>query len=232
MMNGLNFDSNTLVIDPQSNNIGIGTASPSYPLEIDNNSQAVAALSTHSNTATNRSILVFQKSRGTAASKTNVQNGDTLGSFQANAYSGSSYYGVAGLKFEVDGTFTSGQRPPSRIIFETTVSNGAVTERMRIDKDGNVGIGTTDPDNILHLERASTDLYALLRSSTLNVDAFMASIWDNPSSDPSYTQGAHVFYGSGSNHPVAFRTNNTEKMTITTAATSASGSPPQPANLK
>ena len=34
--NGLNFDSNTLVIDATNNRVGVGTASPSYPLVVNN----------------------------------------------------------------------------------------------------------------------------------------------------------------------------------------------------
>src|SRR3989338_3379660 len=49
----------------------------------------------------------------------------------------------------VDGTFTSGQQPPTRLAFFTNIANTATAEAMRITSAGNVGIGTTAPTEAL-----------------------------------------------------------------------------------
>ncbi|UOF80310.1 tail fiber [Caudoviricetes sp.] len=51
-------------------------------------------------------------------------------------------YGVVG--YNVDSSITSGQLP-SNFFIQTRNASGTLAERFRIDKDGNVGIGTTAP---------------------------------------------------------------------------------------
>ncbi|MEK7100992.1 MAG: hypothetical protein AAB921_02740, partial [Patescibacteria group bacterium] len=84
-------------------------------------------------------------SRGTAAVPTDVVNGDSIGTFTTEAYSGGTWFNTASLSSIVDGTFTSGQRPPSAMTFLTNAANSTPSERMRITSGGNVGIGTTSP---------------------------------------------------------------------------------------
>jgi hypothetical protein len=155
-----------------SGNVGIGTTNPTYSLTVASNTQSIISAETYNNTAGNRPILLLQRARGTQASPTEVVNGDTIGAFQANARSGAGYSAIAGINFEVDGTFTSGQRPPGRVTFTTAVANGAVTERMRITTAGNVGIGTTNPLSKLHL---SVDGSTINSTLYLGTEAFISS---------------------------------------------------------
>jgi hypothetical protein len=172
-----------------SGNLGIGTASPIYSVDISRSGTgsagAILAVSNHSSTlSTDRAILVLQRARGTASAPTIVSNGDQIGSFQANAYNGTGFNAIAGIDFEIDGTFTSGQRPPGRIKFTTTVANGSITERMRIDDEGNVGIGTTSPSTLLDVWgglNVATSSTSLLRADTANIRVGIAT------SSPSHT---------------------------------------------
>jgi hypothetical protein len=80
--------------------------------------------------------LTIKSSRGTIGSPTDVVNGDAPFNLSVNAYSGGAYYATAGITSYIDGTFTSGQRPPSRMEFYTNIANGAQTKQFSIAGNG------------------------------------------------------------------------------------------------
>ena len=88
---------------------------------------------------TDSAVLIFGKSRGTsAASTTIVQSGDTLGRIEFQGMDGADLETCAIIKGECDGT-PGANDMPGRLSFWTTADGAhSATERMRIDKDGNV----------------------------------------------------------------------------------------------
>jgi hypothetical protein len=101
--------------------------------------------------------LHFVKSRNaTIGSNTVVQDDDLVGQLRFMADDGTDYaHHVATIRVEVDGT-PGGNDLPGRITFNTTADGASGgTERMRIDSSGNVGIGATTVDEMLHLESSS-----------------------------------------------------------------------------
>jgi hypothetical protein len=118
----------TAVTIDTSQNVGVGTASPSYKLQVvggsannfllDNGGQQYTQLLIQRNGAVNT-------------------GGDIL----------------------VDGTnstFAIRSLLAGPMIFATSATAGAGTERMRIDSSGNVGIGTSSPTNKLHVSGTGT----------------------------------------------------------------------------
>ena len=89
--------------------------------------------------------LFFGKSRGTSdGSNTIVQNNDRLFSMRIDGSDGTNLEQAAIMEVHVDGT-PQNNSIPGRMTFMTTPAGGQYAiERMRIDSNGHIGIGTTD----------------------------------------------------------------------------------------
>ncbi len=94
----------------------------------------------------------FKSRNGTIGSNTIVQDGDVVGDIWGFADDGVDNNSQASrISTQIDGTPGVGDMP-GRITFSTTGSgNAVVTERVRIDSAGNVGIGTTSPGAVLEV---------------------------------------------------------------------------------
>jgi len=93
--------------------------------------------------------IACDKARGTIDAPTIVQNGDRTAFIDGNGFNGTDYEINVRILGEVDGTPTS-VNMPGRITFSTRQTT-ILTERMRISANGNVGIGTTNPQDTLHV---------------------------------------------------------------------------------
>jgi hypothetical protein len=167
-------------------NVGIGTSSPTQRLEI------LAA-----NRATDTTGQFFIRTSDSYAA--NVGGQLTLGGAYNATPSSYAFAGIAGRK-EDSSTNVAGY-----LQLSTTTSAGALTERMRIDSSGNVGIGVT-PTNVAsykNLEvRGSTG--GLIYSS--NSDGSVKGYFGNTNSA--------VFLNAITSHPLLFGTADTERMRI------------------
>ena len=129
---------------------------------------------------------------------------------------------VAKLVF---GSSNTGYASPTQISFHTTSTVGAIgTERMRIDGDGNVGIGETNPenDNRLHIKYSDANVTPL-SSSPLVVERNDVCLIQTLTSNAS---DAGILFGDGDDNDIGglfylhgsdamtFRTNTSERMRI------------------
>ena len=116
-------------VDTTNGNVGIGTTSPS------------ARLAIHKDGPGNLSMLKL-------GADTTVNHGDLNQiEFWSKGPLDGSNVERARIALETFGAGTNG----GSLTFWTATGAGAVIEKMRIDKDGNVGIGTTSPATSLHV---------------------------------------------------------------------------------
>lgn len=139
--------------------VGIGTTTPVGQLEIASQSTELTRGIIVRNANTLASIgapLRCRKSRGTLVAPLDIADGDTIASFIASPYSGTDYFSTGELDFDVDGIFTSGQAPPSKMVVYTNIANGQQTAQMTVKGNGNVGLGTLTPNANAILDVTST----------------------------------------------------------------------------
>lgn len=92
----------------------------------------------------NGAFFTLGKARGSVASPSDVVNGDTLWTLTTFAYSGGWISTGGNIMSTVDGTFTSGQRPPTRVSLQTNSAGGTVYSGLQVDYDQRVCIARTD----------------------------------------------------------------------------------------
>ena len=161
---GLNSTSG-IAID-SSGSVGIGTANPAAEMELVKDGGPANILVTSYRNDQGQPVYAGRHARGSKASPSIVQDGDTLWQAQGYGYDGDGDFNsfAGGIQIQVDGT-PGANDMPGRIKFLTTADGaGSWTERMRIDSSGNVGIGTAAPDTICHIESANP--YLTLENST------------------------------------------------------------------
>lgn len=145
--------------DSINSRFGVGTSLPSYAYEFFSNSVSYLVVSGNSNTniVSNRfsndalsPVIAGYKARGTRASPDIVVSGDKILSLSSQVADNipSTWPVVAEIATFVD-TYTSASDISSYMTFSTSPDGGlSSTERMRITKEGNLGVGTTSPYSV------------------------------------------------------------------------------------
>ena len=81
------------------------------------------------------------------------------------------------------------------LTFATRPNGGVMTEQMRINSSGRVGIGTTSPTNVLEVDNGSSQCFA--RISTTNTGSGVAGLIIANSSKTAYNDGIKIKHGAG-----------------------------------
>ena len=130
------------------------TAGINSALQIQGTNVNTASLSITRNSNDNQgSFIVLGKTRGTSnGSNASVNDDDVVGAIRFATADGSNMQNYcAQIRADIDGT-PGTDDVPGRLVFAVTADGNSVTqERMRITSSGNVGIGTTNPEQTLHV---------------------------------------------------------------------------------
>jgi hypothetical protein len=168
----LNVDANTLYVDGTNNRVGIGTATPSQALHIykeDANAvlrvssladlgSALSEIRTESydlggNGSSVHSKISIVTSEGDPTAPTSVLAGRTFGTLRFMTNHAGTDLDLSGIKATTHPITYDAANRRSRLTFYTT-STLTPEDRMMIDYNGYVGIGTTSPNALLTVEGA------------------------------------------------------------------------------
>jgi hypothetical protein len=131
-----------LYINPSGGRVGIGTSSPSFSLHI---ASGWTAIDTASDT--NKPILLFRRSRGSITNPASLHSEDAIGQLLVSGYLGEGVgYDNTRRFLEVVASENWTDSAAGYRVGFFTRSNGTAgipTERLRVDSNGDIGIGTS-----------------------------------------------------------------------------------------
>jgi len=212
-------DSSSQLTIATDGDIGIGTVSPDEKLHVSNGKVLIDV------TSSVGTELIF---KNLAADQFAADKNYHEINFITSATSSETTGGYVRIKA---GQEVSGTDNKSYLGFWTAPDDGTVTEKMRIDSDGNVGIGTTSPDYDLDVERVAT---AINDDPTIRV----RNSWATEGNNTGFSNRAAGLYSAGAdtvvtkiqsrfdtgfnlgevgtttNHDFRFITNNVERIRI------------------
>ena len=169
-------------------NVGIGTTSPGTILDIDSGAagESSAEAAGIRITGQRNGNIQALTMRHEDASGGNTDADEGIG-MHFQGYDGSnSYHDMGAIYVRSAETSVSDSDSPGYMSFFTTPNaSDTLAERMRIDKDGKVGIGTASPSSLLHIQADSTATTApteVLRLEVIDADTDLG-IGEGPAID-------------------------------------------------
>ncbi len=140
----------TRMIITGAGNVGIGTTSPGVSLDVVGDIRSSSNLYVGANKTSGTTLIQFNNFDATLVDQDDVQN---IIQMNGRYWSGNA---AQLIKTEIRSIKDSSNgNGGSALGFTTQTGGDAPVERMRIDKSGNVGIGTTRSESLLHLSQAS-----------------------------------------------------------------------------
>ncbi len=165
---GSSWVANSLLYN-NGTNIGIGMTNPLVKLNIGDNSTTIVSINSAGNAVNSK--MTVTRSRGTLVLPSALAIGDILGEYDFAGYDGTNYNTSSRIAATATEAY-SGSGRGSDIQFYTTITGTtSITERMRINHNGRVGIGSTNPDTRLHLLGNSFESLKIQTSSNTNAGA-------------------------------------------------------------
>jgi hypothetical protein len=178
-----------LALNPYGGDVGIGTTSPNFSLDITGTyGTSTAGLCIHNNSSASvGNVALISFNTNNTFNGTDVQD-ITIGAVKTNA----------------------GNRE-SAFVVNTCVGTGTPTEKFRVAANGDVGIGTDSPGDTLHIEKSTTVALQLARTGVselriLSSTAAVGNVIDAEDND--------LTIRTSTSEPIRFDTNDSEKMRL------------------
>ncbi len=201
-----NAATDTLMTILDGGNVGIGTTTPSNKLNlVEAGDQARFSIDTYHTTYNWRSVMDFRRSSsGTKGTLAVTSDTEELGAINFQGVRSDNSNWAAGASIWATQNGTAGPvRVPTDLHFATSDGINSPATRVIINKDGNVGIGTTTPDYQFQVENTGT-------AATMEVTR-------TDGADGLFKATATgVIIGARSYHNLIFNINNGPKMTLDT----------------
>ncbi|UZT98257.1 hypothetical protein ODZ84_01420 [Chryseobacterium fluminis] len=202
--NAFSVDGNTFSVDAKNDRIGLGIATPMGKLDMvaDNKTVSTDKEVFLRGYGTSKSPKIyFSSANGTAAVPTNLAYNDDIGGLDFTPHAGNIFPWGNGsaisAKYKGNGT--------TRLTDLSLKTSG--TERLKIDENGNIGVGTATPATKLDI-MTGTKQYGLQHSDgTINLRTYLGKGVSNGQTDAAWI-------GTQSNHPLDLMTNDVVKVRI------------------
>ncbi|MDB5012819.1 MAG: hypothetical protein JWQ25_1021 [Daejeonella sp.] len=147
-------------IFPATGYVGVGTSTPTTFLSVVGNSSVVPeARLDHYFNGMGATTVAFRRARGTLAAPTILVNNDYIMGLEGWGFVGSTYLRSSYIVTQVNGT-PSSSGTPTDLIFATSNGGSDAIEGMRLDKNGNVGIGNSTPGSFLNSNQTNWPSYS------------------------------------------------------------------------
>lgn len=142
-----------LAIDNTTGNLGLGTTSPTQVIEsaVSGTNYNIMNMNNYSATSTRDSEIQLNKSHNnTAFTNTATVDTETLGAMVWLGNSGSGF--TQGARIQAFQNGTAGTNTPADLAFYTSTGAAQSSQRMLINKFGNVGINSASPGQTLDVQ--------------------------------------------------------------------------------
>ena len=159
--------------------VGVGSVTPAAKLHVAETvtTSPRGIMSSQHSTGTDGARFHMRKSRGTNATPTVIVTGDVLGRLVASGYDGTAYLEMGAIDIVSSGTIGTNRVPTEmRFLVATDAAPSVLTQRMVIDKAGNVGVGTANPAT--PLEVVGSIMISKTMGSTAYLSLFQAGVTD------------------------------------------------------
>jgi hypothetical protein len=132
-------------------NFNTGVVTPSYQFGGPGDFRIFSLISNSGDGSSGAVFAFAHEKSGSFDGNTALGSGDQISSMTFQGSDGTNLVRAATISTWVDGTVSSGV-VPGRIIFHTSSDSNNPQERLRITSIGNIGIGTTNPLEKLHVQ--------------------------------------------------------------------------------